>query len=75
MSSGSDREVVRRVDKDRIIVRQEPGGFSIEYRGTDPDTRYLPRRRTRLREWWETFRLGLLGPHDRRTSRKDVDAG
>jgi hypothetical protein len=46
-------------EEDHIVVTKESNGVvSIHYRGTDPDTRYLPREPSVWHQIRESFRMG-----------------
>lgn len=46
-------------EEDHIVVEEVGNGVvSIHYRGTDPDTRYLPREPSVWHQIRESFRMG-----------------
>lgn len=62
MSSETDREVIRPMQHERVIVERNDAGYAMAYVGEDPDTRYLPERRSFASRMWERLRIGLHGP-------------
>lgn len=49
-------------DEHRIVVEHRGTIVTIEYIGTNPDTRYLPRPRTRLKRILDRISIGVHGP-------------
>jgi hypothetical protein len=52
---------------ERIVVKRNASGYSIDYRGEDPDTRFEPRARSLLEKITDRILIGLRGPDHIRT--------
>lgn len=50
-------------DEVRIVVRRNGPVSSIQYRGSDPETRYIPRDLPPWARFKENIRLAFARPH------------
>lgn len=54
----SRRKSLREKEEGRIVVQRGEGVTTVRYRGSDPETRYLPPEPSVWRKIRESFRLG-----------------
>jgi hypothetical protein len=54
----SRKKSLRKKEENRIVVQRGEGVTTIRYRGSDPETRYLPPEPSVWRQIRERFRLG-----------------